>query len=289
MTFLWPEMLWLLLARAGAGRGCTFSCCGASKKLALRYASLSMVKEAMGPGQRLRRHVPPLLFLLALIALIVAAARPAAIVTLPSQHETIILAMDVSGSMRADRRAAQPACRGAGRRQSLRRRPAAQRAHRRRLLRRPPRSVVQPPTHNREDIVAAIDRFQLQRGTAIGSGIIVSLATIFPDAGIDVELVDLRPRSAPRGVPLDQAGKTGEAGVQAGAAGLLHVGRDHPADRRPAHHRPRLRSKRPSWPPTAACAYSPSASARRAARPSASKAGRCASGSTRRRSRPSPT
>ena len=45
--------------------------------------------------------------------------------------------------------------------------------------------VVQPPTQNREDILAAIDRFQLQRGTAIGSGIIVALATIFPDAGID--------------------------------------------------------------------------------------------------------
>ncbi|HSF47354.1 MAG TPA: VWA domain-containing protein, partial [Burkholderiales bacterium] len=48
-------------------------------------------------------------------------------------------------------------------------------------------SVVQPPSQNREDILAAIDRFQLQRGTAIGSGIIVSLATIFPEAGIEVE------------------------------------------------------------------------------------------------------
>jgi Ca-activated chloride channel family protein len=47
-------------------------------------------------------------------------------------------------------------------------------------------AVVQAPTQSREDVVAAIDRFQLQRGTAIGSGIIVSLATIFPDAGIDV-------------------------------------------------------------------------------------------------------
>jgi Ca-activated chloride channel family protein len=47
-------------------------------------------------------------------------------------------------------------------------------------------AVVQAPTQSREDVIAAIDRFQLQRGTAIGSGIIVSLATIFPDAGIDV-------------------------------------------------------------------------------------------------------
>jgi Ca-activated chloride channel family protein len=67
-------------------------------------------------------------------------------------------------------------------------------------------AVVQAPTQNREDIIAAIDRFQLQRATAIGSGIIVSLATIFPDAGIDVSSL-IYGRNAPRGVPLDQAGK----------------------------------------------------------------------------------
>jgi Ca-activated chloride channel family protein len=67
-------------------------------------------------------------------------------------------------------------------------------------------SVVQTPTRNRDDIIAAIDRFQLQRGTAIGSGIIVALATIFPDAGIDVSSL-IYGRTTPRGVPLDQAGK----------------------------------------------------------------------------------
>ena len=71
------------------------------RESALKYASLSMVKEAMGRGQKFRRHIPPLLFLIALIALIVATARPAAVVSLPSRYQTIILAMDVSGSMRA--------------------------------------------------------------------------------------------------------------------------------------------------------------------------------------------
>jgi Ca-activated chloride channel homolog len=47
-------------------------------------------------------------------------------------------------------------------------------------------AVVQAPTHSRDDVVAAIDRFQLQRGTAIGSGIVLSLATLFPEAGIDL-------------------------------------------------------------------------------------------------------
>jgi Ca-activated chloride channel family protein len=39
--------------------------------------------------------------------------------------------------------------------------------------------VVQPATLHREDLVAAIDRFQLQRGTAVGSGIVVSLPSCF--------------------------------------------------------------------------------------------------------------
>ena len=39
---------------------------------------------------------------------------------------------------------------------------------------------MQTPTTDREALIAAIDRFQLQRGTAVGSGILVSLSTLFP-------------------------------------------------------------------------------------------------------------
>jgi Ca-activated chloride channel family protein len=100
MTFIWPQMLWLL---------CTVPVVVAvyvmlmrrKRKAALKYASLMLIKDAAGAGQRVRRHVPPLLFLVALILMLVAIARPAAVVTLPSAHETVILAMDVSGSMRA--------------------------------------------------------------------------------------------------------------------------------------------------------------------------------------------
>jgi len=196
-------MLWLLLIVPLLVAG-YFYLLRRRQESALRYASLSMVKEAIGV-QRFRRHIPPLLFLLALIAMLVAVARPAAVVTLPSQHQTIILAMDVSGSMRAVD--VQP-----------NRISAAQAAAKAFVAEQPSNvrigvvsfaataSVVQTPTHNRDDIIAAIDRFQLQRGTAIGSGIIVSLATIFPDAGIDVSSL-IYGRYASRGVPLDQAGK----------------------------------------------------------------------------------
>ena len=204
MTFLWPEMLWLLLI-VPALVAAYFYLLRRKQQAALRYASLSMVKEAMGPGLRFRRHIPPLLFLLALIVMIVAIARPAAIITLPSQHQTIILAMDVSGSMRAmdvqpDRiSAAQAAAKAfvADQPSSVRIGVVSFAAT---------ASVVQPPTQNRDDIIGAIDRFQLQRGTAIGSGIIVSLATIFPEAGIDVSSL-IYGRDTPRGVSLDQAHK----------------------------------------------------------------------------------
>ncbi len=203
MTFLWPDLLWLLavvpllvLAYWWLLRR--------KKKLAVRYASLAMVKEAIGAGPRLRRHVPPVLFLLALTLMIVAIARPQALVTLPSQHETIILAMDVSGSMRAAD--VEP-----------NRLVAAQNAARAFVNDQPQHTrvgivsfagtaaVVQPPTKNREDIIAAIDRFQLQRGTAVGSGILVSLKTIFPDAEFDLRSWN------PRGRGEIDAARQGEA------------------------------------------------------------------------------
>jgi Ca-activated chloride channel family protein len=197
-------MLWLLLVVPALVAG-YFFLLRRKQQAALRYASLSMVKEALGAGRRFRRHIPPFLFLVALITMIVAIARPAAVITLPSQHQTIILAMDVSGSMRAVD--VQP-----------NRISAAQAAAKAFVAEQPSNvrigvvsfaataSVVQTPTHNRDEILAAIDRFQLQRGTAIGSGIIVSLATIFPDAGIDVSSL-IYGRDAPRGIPLDQPRK----------------------------------------------------------------------------------
>ncbi len=185
MNFLWPEFLWLLLALPLLVALYVWLL-GRKKKTALRYASLSIVKEALGPGQTIRRHIPPALFLLALAAMLVAAARPQAVVTLPSNQQTIILAMDVSGSMRATD--VQPS-----------RLVAAQNAAKAFLGELPRHvkvgivafagsaQVAQLPTTNREDLVTAIDRFQLQRATATGNAIVISLATLFPDAGIDLQ------------------------------------------------------------------------------------------------------
>ena len=197
MTFQWPEMLWLMLVLPLLLAGYIFVL-RRKKKLALRYASLAIVRDAMGVGQRIKRHIPPLLFFCALAAMLLAIARPQATITLPTQHETVILAMDISGSMRATD--VEP-----------NRLVAAQNAAKQFVAEQPENvrigvvafagtaTVAQAPTRNREDVIAAIDRFQLQRATAIGSAIIVSLATIFPEAGIDVGALTYGPEPGKKG------------------------------------------------------------------------------------------
>ena len=208
MKFLWPELLWLLVALPGLVALYVWLL-ARRKKAAARYASLAMVREAMGAGPAFRRHLPPFIFLLALAAMLIAVARPTAVVMVPSQQQTIILAMDVSGSMRA--KDVQP-----------NRLVAAQEAAKAFVAGLPAQvrvgvvsfagtaAVVQQPTRNREDVIAAIDRFQLQRGTAIGSGILVALSTLLPDAGIDVSALLGEGQSArkpPAVPPAAQAGK----------------------------------------------------------------------------------
>ena len=63
MQFLWPQFLWLLLALPLLV-GLYVLLLRRKKKLAVRYASLSIVREAMGARQQMKRHIPPLLFLL---------------------------------------------------------------------------------------------------------------------------------------------------------------------------------------------------------------------------------
>ncbi len=187
VTFLWPNMLWAMLVVPALIALYVFLVTR-RKKTTLRYANLGLVREALGRGGAWRRHVPPVLMLLALTALLFASSRPAALITLPSAQETIVLAMDVSGSMRAA--------------DVLPSRLVAAQEAAKSFVAELPRNVkiavvsfagtaavVQAPTLSRDDVKASIDRFQLQRGTAIGSGIVLSLATIFPEAGIDLSQI----------------------------------------------------------------------------------------------------
>jgi Ca-activated chloride channel family protein len=184
MSFQWPNMLWALLA-VPVLIGLYLWLLGRRKRSTVRLASISVAREALGRGPGWRRHVPPALMLGAVAVLLFAAARPLAVVKLPLTERTIMLAMDVSGSMRATD--VKP------------NRIIASQEAAKTFVNALPRdvkvgivsfagtaAVVQAPTTSREDIIAAIDRFQLQRGTAMGSGIVLSLATLFPDDEIEI-------------------------------------------------------------------------------------------------------
>jgi len=170
-------MLWLLAAVPIAAGGYYFLLARRRRSLR-RYARLVPANAA---ESGLRRHVPAALLLLGLASMIFAITRPSAVMVLPSRVETVMLAIDASGSMRAtdvkpDRiSAAQTAAKT-----FIEEQPGHVRIGL--VAVAGAAAVVQPPTDSRDDLVKAIDRFQLQRGTALGSGLIISLATLLPQA-----------------------------------------------------------------------------------------------------------
>jgi Ca-activated chloride channel homolog len=182
MNFLWPQNLWLVLAlpllpalylwllrRPG--------------KAALRVSSVRIARQAL--GRQWRRHIPPALFWLALSVLLLALARPTARVTLPWSSSTIMLAIDISLSMRVND--VKPT-----------RMVAAQEAARTFLHELPQNiqvgivtfagsaQVAQQATIDRPSLFSSIDAIQMQMGTAIGSAIVLCLSELFPDHGLDL-------------------------------------------------------------------------------------------------------
>jgi Ca-activated chloride channel family protein len=131
-----------------------------------------------------RRHVPPLIFLLGLLLLLVALARPQAEINLPRVEGTVILVFDVSGSMAAAD--VEPS----------RIEAAKQRATE--FIQSQPESIkigivtfsgngftVQSPTNDQNKLLTAINRLEPQTGTSLGQGILVALNTLAVDAGYE--------------------------------------------------------------------------------------------------------
>jgi Ca-activated chloride channel family protein len=156
------------------------------RKQVLAFSGVSWILQNMAVPSPWRRHVPPALIGLAVALLLLASARPIARVTLPADYMTLIMAMDVSRSMLAED--VDPS-----------RIKAAQKAAKD-FLQDLPRNVrvgivsfagnaqvVQHVSQDKDELVAAIDRFQLQRGTATGSGLLLALSTLRPEAAIDLE------------------------------------------------------------------------------------------------------
>lgn len=203
MTFLAPSMLWSLVA-IPVLIGLYLYLQGRKKRAVVRYANIGMVKQALGYGAGVRRHLPPALLLLGIVIALAATAKPSAMLTLPSQQSLVVLAMDVSVSMRANDVAPD-------------RITAARNAAKAFIADMPDTTRVgivafagsamlaQAPTFNREELNAAIDGFVLQRATAIGSAILMSLETIFPGVEFGQSLPEYqRYRRGGQGRSLDQ-------------------------------------------------------------------------------------
>jgi Ca-activated chloride channel family protein len=124
-----------------------------------------------------RRHVVPLVFLGGVIVLLVGLARPEAEIDLPRREGTVVLAFDVSSSMKAKDLAPTRIA-------------AAKRAARTFVADQPSSIricvvafteagyVLQPPTRSRRDVLAAVYRLSARGGTALGRGILTSLNAV---------------------------------------------------------------------------------------------------------------
>ena len=182
MSFAWPGFLWLLAALPALPLLYVWLLRRRGKP-ALRYSSLDVVRAASGRGWR--RHVPPAVLFVGLAVLAFAASRPVAMLTLPWTRSSIMLAMDVSLSMRVTD--VKPT------------RMAAAQDAAKLFLRDLPKNidvglvtfaasaqVVQAATLDRASLASAIDAIQMQIGTAVGSAIVVCLAELFPEQGISL-------------------------------------------------------------------------------------------------------
>ena len=169
MTFQWPLLLMslglipilaALYVRAQRRR----------RAYAVRFTNLALLSEVMGRGPGFRRHIPPLLYLLGVAALLLSLARPMAVIAVPRDQATVMLVMDVSASMTAGD--LQP-----------NRMAAATQAARAFVEALPPNVQVgmvsfsstayvnTPPTHDHDVVLRGIGRLAPNGGTAIGEGL----------------------------------------------------------------------------------------------------------------------
>ncbi|MBZ0295312.1 MAG: VWA domain-containing protein [Anaerolineae bacterium] len=175
MSLLWPGILLLLILVPLLIAAYLWGL--RRRKVAVRYSSLMLVRAALPRFSRLRRHLPFALFVAAIVSLVIAFGRPVTVVAVPSNQTTIILAIDVSGSM----------CSGDIAPNRLRAAEAAaisfiqsQKAstHIGVVAFSGFAEIVQPPTTDQQALENAIDSLLTGRWTAIGSAVLKSIDAI---------------------------------------------------------------------------------------------------------------
>lgn len=221
ISFLWPRMLWLLLLIPLLAAAYLWLDTR-RRRAAVHYPALKTVGFANRGVAGWRRHASPILMLLALAALIVAISRPHALLVLPSRIETVMLVIDLSGSMRAKDvqpnrlRAAQHAAKGL-----LDAKPAGVSVGL--VAMAGTSAVAQAPSRRKQDVTTAIDRLQPQGGTALGNGLLIALTALRPQATEDAARLmegDASPLKKP-GPPSSPFGASGgpQDGGQGGGQG----------------------------------------------------------------------
>ena len=146
---------------------------------AVRFTNLDLLGSVVTASPGWRRHLPPLLFLLALTALTIAIARPHVNVDVAKEEATVMLTTDSSGSMQATD-------------VTPNRLDAARNAAKGFTDRLPEKfrlglvtfsnvaQLLVPPTADREPVRNALDSLQAEGGTAIGTALETSLSALQP-------------------------------------------------------------------------------------------------------------
>ena len=176
MTFIWPGLL-LLLVLVPITAGVYVWALRRRRTGGVRYSSLSLVHAARPGSARRRRHLPFVLFAAALAALAFAVGRPVAIAAVPANQTTIVLVMDVSGSMCSDDIAPTRLI-------------AAEDAAAAFIQHQGPSTqigivafsgfaqIVQTPTNDTAALISALRSLTTGRRTALGSGILAAIDAI---------------------------------------------------------------------------------------------------------------
>jgi Ca-activated chloride channel family protein len=199
MSFIWPLML-LTLLLLPLLIWLYFRLLRKKQRAVAALGPMGVLQDSAQRTAGKRRHIPPLLFLIALAFLLFGLARPQMIVKLPRIEGTVILAFDVSNSMAADD--LQPS------------RIAAAKEAARAFVQNQPRSIkigvvafsnggliVQQPTHDPLPVLATIDRLSPQGATSLGHGIFTSLNAI---AGEAIALEDFSLEEGAQALQIDE-------------------------------------------------------------------------------------
>src|SRR4051812_35601213 len=200
MDILWPGLLFLLVIVPLLIAAYIWML-RRRRRFTVRYSSLALVRAALPRFSRWRRHLPFALFLIALASLVIALARPVAIVSVPTGQTTVILAMDVSRSMCATD--IEPNRLEAAKSAALSFIQSQKSSTQISIVAFAGfAEVTQPPTNDQEALEAAVESLTTGRRTAIGSGILKSLDAIAEiDKNVAPSVTDSSPGIAPTPVP----------------------------------------------------------------------------------------